>query len=56
MLKIDWCEGGLQLADIGTKNISEHDITPIALTKLRDHVGEHLFEILEFNYVTFCVI
>ena len=28
----------------------------IALTKLRDHVGEHLFEILEFNYVTFCVI
>ena len=28
MHKIDWCEGGLQLADIGTKNISEPDITP----------------------------
>ena len=26
--KIDWCEGGLQLADIGTKNVSEPDITP----------------------------
>ena len=26
--KIDWCEGGLQLADIGTKNVSEHDLTP----------------------------
>ena len=28
MHKIDWCEGGLQLADIGTKNVSEHDLTP----------------------------
>ena len=28
MHKIDWCEGGLQLADIGTKNLSEPDITP----------------------------
>ena len=28
MHKIDWCEGGLQLADIGTKNVSEPDITP----------------------------
>ena len=28
MHKIDWCEGGLQLADIGTKNISETDLTP----------------------------
>ena len=26
--KIDWCEGCLQLADIGTKNVSEPDITP----------------------------
>ena len=25
--KIDWCEGGLQLADIGTKNVSETDLT-----------------------------
>ena len=25
MHKIDWCEGGLQLADIGTKNVSEPD-------------------------------
>ena len=28
MHKIDWCEGGLQLADIGPKNLSEPDITP----------------------------
>ena len=26
--RIDCCEGGLQLADIGTKNISELDLTP----------------------------
>ena len=26
--KIDWCERGLQLADIGTKNVSEPDLTP----------------------------
>ena len=29
MHKIDSCEGGLQLADIGTKNVSEPDLTPI---------------------------
>ena len=28
MQKIDWCEGGLQLADIVTKNVSEPDLTP----------------------------
>ena len=28
MHKIDWCERGLQLADIGTKNVSEPDLTP----------------------------
>ena len=28
MHKIDWCEGGLQLADIGTKNVSEPYLTP----------------------------
>ena len=28
MHKIDWCEGGLQLVDIGTKNVSETDLTP----------------------------
>ena len=27
MNKIDWCEKGLQLADIGTKNVSEPDLT-----------------------------
>ena len=27
MDKIDWCEGGLQLADIGVKNLSEPDLT-----------------------------
>ena len=26
--KIDWCEGGLQLADIATKDVSEPDLTP----------------------------
>ena len=28
MHKIDWCEGGLQLEDIDTKNVGEHDLTP----------------------------
>ena len=28
MHKINWCEGCLQLADIGTKNVSEPDLTP----------------------------
>ena len=28
MHKIYWCEGGLQLADIGTRNVSEPDLTP----------------------------
>ena len=28
MHKIDWCEGVLQLANIGTKNVSEPDVTP----------------------------
>ena len=27
MHKIDWCEGGLKLVDIGTKNIIEPDLT-----------------------------
>ena len=26
--KIDWCEGGLQLTDIATKNVDEHYLTP----------------------------
>ena len=28
MQKISWCEGGLQLEDIGTNNVSEPDLTP----------------------------
>ena len=28
MHKIDWCEGGLQLAEIGTKNVIETDLKP----------------------------
>ena len=24
----DWCEGGLHVTDIGTKNVSEPDLTP----------------------------
>ena len=26
--KIYWCEGGLKLVDIASKNVSEHDLTP----------------------------
>ena len=26
MHRIDWCEGGLQLADIGTRNVFEPDL------------------------------
>ena len=28
MNRIDWCEEGLQLEDIATKNVGEHDLTP----------------------------
>ena len=28
MHKLYWCEGGLQLTDIATKNFGEHDLTP----------------------------
>ena len=28
MHRIDWCEVGLQLADIGTNNVSEPELTP----------------------------
>ena len=28
MHKIEWCEGCLQLVDIGNKNVSEPDLTP----------------------------
>ena len=28
MHKIDWCEGGMQLEDIATKNFGEPDLTP----------------------------
>ena len=28
MHKIEWCEGGLQLEDIGNKNVSEPELTP----------------------------
>ena len=28
MYKIDWCEGGLQLSDIGTKNVGDNDLNP----------------------------
>ena len=26
--KIYWCEGGLKLSDIDTKNVGKHDLTP----------------------------
>ena len=28
MHKIEWCEEGLQLAYITTKNVGDHDLTP----------------------------
>ena len=28
MHKIDWCEGGLKLSEIATKNVVENDLTP----------------------------
>ena len=28
MHKIDWCEGGLQLEDIATKNVGDNDLNP----------------------------
>ena len=28
MHNIDWCERGLQLSDITTKNVSDNDLTP----------------------------
>ena len=28
MHNINWCDGGLQLSDIDTKNFGEHDLTP----------------------------
>ena len=27
--KLYWCEGGLKLANIATKNVGDHDLTPI---------------------------
>ena len=40
MRKIDLCKGGLQLADIGTKNVSEPDLTP----RIMRTETEHLFK------------
>ena len=28
MNNIDWCEGGLQLADTATNNVGENDLNP----------------------------
>ena len=28
MHKIEWCEGGMHLSDISTKNVSENDLNP----------------------------
>ena len=28
MYKIDWCEGGMQLAEMATNSAGEHDLTP----------------------------
>ena len=29
MKNIDWCEGGLQLADIANKDVGDNDLTPM---------------------------
>ena len=56
MHKIDWCEGGLQLADIGTKNVSEPDLTPrmkyimVRLDKLRQNTCTR--GVIEYRIVT----
>ena len=36
MHKIDWCEGGLQFADIGTKNVSEPVLTKYIMVRLEN--------------------
>ena len=28
MHNIDWCEGGLKLVDVATKNVGDHGLTP----------------------------
>ena len=28
MHKINWCEGGMELSDIATKNVGDHDLSP----------------------------
>ena len=46
MHKIDWCEGGLQLAEIVTKNGSEPDLTPrmkYIMVRIENET-EHLFK------------
>ena len=37
MHKLDWCEGGLQLADIVNKNVSEPDLTPMQKVSTMQH-------------------
>ena len=36
MNKIDWCEGGLQWADIATKNIGDNDLNPRIMVRLNN--------------------
>ena len=48
MHKIEWCEGGLQLADIGTKNVSESDLTP-RMKYIMVRLEQHCFQ-LEQQY------
>ena len=47
MHKIEWREGGLQLADIGTKNVSEPDLASrmkYIMVRLEDYKTEHLYK------------
>ena len=41
MHKIDWCELGLQLVDIGTNNVSEPDLTWSRRESHRSEVNQH---------------
>ena len=29
MHKVDWCEGGMKLSDIETRNVGKNDLNPI---------------------------
>ena len=45
MQKIDWCEGGINLANISTKNVGQNDLNPrIKYSMLRINNGHRMQE------------